>query len=168
MRVIARERNRRRGTIADREAGGGIPSAGLKGIFPPTRMCSAPRHIGAAGRPPPGARNQWTICTTVPWASGAVVSAEQHSQWHGGTLSRAPSRAASLESRRSSCAIMGLIAQLKGIAGGGGSPARAYVYLYRYTYFFVFCVKSLFFSMQSYGYLAQNLAQRCAGHPGST
>ena len=45
---------------------GGIPSAGLKGIFPPMRMCSAPRHIDAAGRPPPGARNQWT----VPWYRG--------------------------------------------------------------------------------------------------
>ena len=75
------------------------------------------------------------------------MGAQQHSQWHGGTLSRAPSRAASLKSRRSSCAIRGLITQLKGIAGGGGSPARADVHLYRETYFFGFCVKSLFFSM---------------------
>ena len=34
MRVIARERNRRRGTIADREAGGGDPQRGPKGHFP--------------------------------------------------------------------------------------------------------------------------------------
>ena len=51
-RYHACERNRRRGTIADREAGGD-PSAGLKGISPPMRMCSAPRHIDAAGRPRP-------------------------------------------------------------------------------------------------------------------
>ena len=144
-RYRACERDRRRGTIADREAGGD-PQRGPQGHFPADEdVQRTPAH--RRGRQAAARCPESMDCIMVPWAVGAVVSAEQHSQWHGGTLSRAPSRAASFKSRRSSCAIIGLIAQLKGIAGRGGSPARAYVHLYRYTYFFVFCVKSLFFSM---------------------
>ena len=150
----------------------------MKGLAAPRRELEVsmppnvpypPSHTraGTVGRAPSDIMDG-PLRTTVPWAAGAVVSAEQHSQWHGGTLSRAPSRAASFKSRRSSCAIMGLIAQLKGIAGGGGSPARAYVHLYRYTCFLVFLCQKPVFSNVIIWISGTNLAQRCAGHPGAT
>ena len=128
-RYHACERNRRRGTIADREAGGD-PQRGPKGHFPANEdVQRTPAHRrGRQGRARCPESMEWT---TTRWCCRSVVGAEQHSQWHGDTLSRAPSRAARLKSRRSSCAIRGLITQLKGRAGGGGSPARADVHRYR-------------------------------------
>ena len=122
------ERDRRRGTSPIARQGGD-PQREPKGHFPADEAVAHPSDIDAAeaaARCPESMVGHHTR-----WYLRAVMGAQQHSQWHGGTLSRAPSRAASLKSRRSSCAIRGLITQLKGIAGGGGSPARADVHLYR-------------------------------------
>ena len=136
--------------------GRAVAAARARRIYASERPLPALTHESRYRRPRAQRYNGWAPrLDTIWWYLRAVVGAQQHSQWHGGTLSRAPSRVASLKSRRSSCAIRGLIAQLKGSAGGGGSPARADVHRYRQTYFFGFCVKSLFFSMQSYRYLAQ-------------